>query len=54
MAGCWLLLKNPINRQHLSQAFTANPAATKLAQGMMQKLQDTVEVADVTEAVSTT
>lgn len=52
MAGCWLLLKDPTNRQVLGNAFSANPASTKLAQGMMQKLQDTVEVADVNEAVS--
>jgi len=51
MAGCWLLLKNPTNRQVLGNAFSANPASTKLAQGMMQKLQDTVDVADVNEAV---
>jgi hypothetical protein len=52
MAGCWLLLKNPTNRQVLGNAFNANPASTKLAQGMMQKLQATVDVADVNEAVS--
>jgi hypothetical protein len=52
MAGCWLLLKNPTNRQVLGNAFNANPASTKLAHGMMQKLQATVDVADVNEAVS--
>lgn len=52
MAGCWLLLKNPTNRQVLGNAFNTNPASTKLAQGMMQKLQATVDVADVNEAVS--
>jgi hypothetical protein len=51
MAGCWLLLKNPTNRQVLGSAFTANPAASALTQGMMQKLQDTVDVANVNEAV---
>jgi hypothetical protein len=52
MAGCWLLLKNPTNRQVLGNAFSANPASTKLAKGMMEKLQATVDVADVNEAVS--
>lgn len=52
MAGCWLLLKNPTNRQVLGNAFSTNPGSTKLAQGMMQKLQATVDVADVNEAVS--
>jgi hypothetical protein len=51
MAGCWLLLKHPDNRKVLGNAFTTNPASSKLAQGMMQKLQDTVDVADVNEAV---
>lgn len=52
MAGCWLLLKNPTNRQVLGNAFSTNPASTKLAQGMVEKLQATVDVADVNEAVS--
>jgi hypothetical protein len=52
MAGCWLLLKNPTNRQVLGNAFSSNPASTKLAKGMMEKLQATVDVADVNEAVS--
>jgi hypothetical protein len=52
MAGCWLLLKNPTNRQVLGNAFSTNPASSKLAQGMVEKLQATVDVADVNEAVS--
>ncbi|WIA12059.1 hypothetical protein OEZ85_012136 [Tetradesmus obliquus] len=50
MAGMWILLKNPSNRQVLGGAFKVNPAASKLTQGMMNKLQDTIEVADVNEA----
>jgi hypothetical protein len=52
MAGMWILLKNPSNRQVLGGAFKVNPAASKLTQGMMNKLQDTIEVADVNETVS--
>lgn len=46
------MLKNPTNREVLGKAFTANPASSKLAKGMMEKLQATVDVADVNEAVS--
>lgn len=52
LAGMWILLKNPSNRQVLGGAFAVNPAASKLTKGMMDKLQDTIEVADVNEAVS--
>lgn len=52
LAGFWLLLKHPSNRAVLGSAFAHNPAASALAQGLMQKLQDTVELADVSDAVS--
>lgn len=52
MAGMWILLKNPSNRQVLGGAFQSNPAANKLTKNMMNKLQDTIDVADVSETVS--
>ncbi|KAF8071180.1 hypothetical protein HT031_001262 [Scenedesmus sp. PABB004] len=51
MAGMWILLKHPSNREVLGRAFKVNPAASALTQGMVEKLQDTIDVADVNEAV---
>lgn len=52
MAGMWILLKIPSNRQVLGGAFKVNPAASLLTRNMMNKLQDTIDVADVNETVS--
>ncbi len=52
MAGMWVLLKNPHNRQVLGSAFQTNPASSKLAASLADKLQDTIDVADVNEQVS--
>lgn len=51
MAGMWILLKHPDNRRVLGGAFQLNPAASKLAGAMVEKLQDTIEVADVNSQV---
>ncbi len=52
MAGMWVLLKHPSNRAALGGAFSVNPAASALTRGMMDKLQDTIDVADVNDTVS--
>lgn len=54
MAGMWILLKHPSNRQVLGGAFQVNPAASKLTKNMISKLHDTIDVADVNETVSIT
>ena len=48
----WILLKHPANRAVLSGAFAVNPASSRLAAAMVEKLQDAVEVADVAERVN--
>eukprot|EP00879_Flechtneria_rotunda_P023560 GHRR01024925.1.p1 GENE.GHRR01024925.1~~GHRR01024925.1.p1 ORF type:complete len:713 (+),score=291.71 GHRR01024925.1:1579-3717(+) len=52
MAGMWVLLKNPTNRRVLGGAFAVNPASSKIARNIMDKLQDTIDVADVSEAAT--
>ena len=52
-AGMWVLLKHPGNRAALGGAFAMNPAASALTRGMMDKLQDTIDVADVNDTVRT-
>jgi hypothetical protein len=50
-AGMWILLKTPHNRKVLGQAMQVNPAASKLVKGMVNKIQDTIDVAEVGEQV---
>jgi hypothetical protein len=47
----WILLKTPHNRRVLGQAMQVNPAASKLVKGMVNKIQDTIDVAEVGEQV---
>ncbi len=51
MAGMWILLKEPANRRVLGSAFAANPGASTLAAALADKVNDTIDVADVNEQV---
>jgi hypothetical protein len=51
MAGMWILLKDPGNRSALQRAFAAAPPSSKIAQTLAEKVNDTIDVADVNEQV---